>query len=101
MDTHLENLARRVEDDPFFLASALKRFARSEDLNDQDLAGKLNCAVQNLALVRLCRAPLPEDNSFREDIERVAAKFSLNADVLTEAIRRGQAIHQLCQGGFL
>ena len=99
MDTHLKNLARRVEDDPFFLSCALKRYAQSEGLNDQDLAVRLRCDVEKLALVRLCRVPQPEDDSFCEDIEHIAARFALDADVLIEAIRRGQAILQMSQVG--
>ena len=34
-------LARRVEDRPYFLASALAAYARAEALSDDDLAGRL------------------------------------------------------------
>ncbi len=98
MDAHLENLARRVHDDPFFLGCPLKHYAQSEALSDLALARKLRCDGDELALVRLCRAPLPESDSFSEDLERVAARFSLDADALAEAVRRGQALLEMKQG---
>jgi len=92
MATNLEHLARRLEEDPFFLACPLKLYAESEGLNEDSLAARLRCSMETYVLVCLCRAPTGDDQSFQDDIERIVAKFSVDADVLAEAIRRGQAI---------
>ena len=86
---HLEDLARRVESDPFFLACVLNDYARSEKLDDAALAAALGCDSETLTMVRLCRAPEPD--RFREDIDQVVARFGVNRGVLEEAVRRGQA----------
>jgi hypothetical protein len=95
MATNLEHLARRLEDDPFFLACPLKLYAESEGLNDDSLAARLHCSTDTSVLICLCRAPTGDDESFQDDIEKIAAKFSVDADVLAEAIRRGQAIFEM------
>jgi hypothetical protein len=88
--SHLEELARRVESDPFLLGCVLKDYARSEKLDDAALAAALGCDSETLTMVRLCRAPEPD--RFREDIDQVVARFGVNRGVLEEAVRRGQAI---------
>jgi hypothetical protein len=95
MSNHLEHLARRLEDDPFFLACPLQLYAESEGLSEDRLAAGLRCSKEALLSVRLCRAPSGEDESFHEGIERIAAKFSVDADALAEAVRRGQAIFHM------
>ena len=95
MATNLEHLARRLEDDPFFLACLLKLYAESEGLNEHSLAARMHCSKQTFVLVCLCRAPMGDDEAFQDDIERIATKFSVDADVLAEAIRRGQAIFEM------
>ena len=94
---HLEHLAQRLEDDPFFLACPLKLYAKSEGLSKDGLAAGLNCSEESLLSVQLCRAPSGEDESFQDDIEKIAAKFSADADALAEAVRRGQAIFHLAK----
>jgi len=61
----------------------------------------LDSGVQRKTLVQvcLCRAPAAEEESFQDDIQRIASKFSVDGDKLAEAVRRGQAIYQLVRGG--
>jgi hypothetical protein len=99
MANHLENLARRLEADPFFLACPLKHFATSEEMTEEGLAAGLKCSMEELLQIRLCRAPAAEAEAFHNDVERIAMRFSADADVLAEAIRRGQAVYQMTQGG--
>ncbi len=98
MGNHLENMARRLEGDPFFLACPLKLYQKSEGLSKDALAAKLKCSREAPLSVRLCRAPAGEEESFQDDIERIAARFSVDADSLAEAVRRGQALLQMTSG---
>jgi hypothetical protein len=97
MATHLEHMARRLESDPFFLACPLMLYQKSEGLSDDALAAGLKCSGEALVSVRLCRAPAGEDESFYDDIERIAARFSVDAAALAEAVRRGQALFRMAQ----
>jgi hypothetical protein len=99
MADHLRALATRLETDPFFLACPLRHYAKGEGLSDHELAAHLNCSEEVLLPVRLCRAPAAQSESFYADIERIAVKFSLDADALAKAVRQGQAIVEMSQGG--
>jgi hypothetical protein len=94
----LENLAHRLENDPFFLACPLMLFARSADLAEEQLAEKLGCSMETLVLVRLCRAPSAEPGKFQKDIMRIASSYQVDADALTQAVRQGQAIYCMRAG---
>lgn len=98
MGNHLENLACRLESDPFFLACPLKLYQKSEGLSEDALAAGLKCSKEALLSVRLCRAPEGEEQSFQDDIERIAVRFSVDADALAEAVRRGQALFHITSG---
>jgi hypothetical protein len=97
MSQHLERLARRVASDPFFLASALARYAESEEPDDAALAEKLGCAMPVLTRLRLCRVPRPEAPFFWQDVERIATRFALDSHTLAEIVRRGQVLQSLQQ----
>jgi hypothetical protein len=88
MPNHLEHLARRLEDDPFFLACPLRLYAKSEELGEDELAAAFKCSKEALMSVRLCRAP-SQDESFFDCIERIATRFAADTDALAEAVRRG------------
>jgi hypothetical protein len=93
----LENLALRMEKDPFFLACSLRLFAQSKELDDSQLANWLGCSVQSLLLLRLCRAPKPQSSRFLKDIAHIAATYDAKETALADAVRHGQAIWQLRQ----
>ena len=93
----LENLALRMEADPFFLACPLRLFAQSKGLDDSQLANRLGCSVETLLLLRLCRAPAPESSRFLKDIGHMAATYHVEETALADAVRHGQAIWQLRQ----
>jgi hypothetical protein len=95
MSNHLENMARRLENDPFFLACPLKLYQTSEGLSEDALAAFFGCLKESLVSIRLCRAPGGEDESFHDDIGRIATRFSVKGEALAEAIRRGQALFHM------
>lgn len=98
MANRLENLASRLESDPFFLACPLKLYQTSERLDEKGLAAALKCSKESLVSIRLCRSPSGENESFQDDIARIAARFSADADSLAEAVRRGQALFHMASG---
>jgi hypothetical protein len=93
MTNHLEALAKCLEGDPFFLASSLKLYALSEDLDDNGLMQALECTTETLTLLRLCRTPDP--SRFKADIEQIVTRFQVNRTALLQAVRRGQSIVHL------
>jgi hypothetical protein len=93
----LENLALRMEHDPFFLACSLRLFARSKGMDDAQLATRLGCSKETFLQLRLCRAPQAESSRFLKDIRRIAATYQVDEAELADAVRHGQAIWQLRQ----
>jgi hypothetical protein len=99
MNSHLKHLARRVADAPDFLACALAEYARSERLEDPDLAARLSCPVETLTSLRLCRMPRAQPPWFGQDVEQIALRFSVKAEVLAEIVRRGLSLFHLRAAG--
>jgi hypothetical protein len=100
----LDTLAQRVENEPFFLASTLALYARSEELDDEALCRLLRCPPESLAMLRLCRTPDEEPTGFQRDVKRIAERFGIDEGALAEAVRRGQTLQRLQQaavGGTL
>jgi hypothetical protein len=93
MSDPLAELAARAEREPYFLASVLAAFARSEGLDDVGLAAALGCLPEDLVKVRLCRAPRTEWGEFWEDVTCIAERFGLNADRLAEAVKRVRVLN--------
>ena len=95
MANHLDALARRVEQDPYFLSCFLTLHAKSEGLDEPALARSLGCSTETLALVRLCRAPGMEPGQFRKDTDEITKRFQLRPHSLVQAVRLGQAIFHM------
>lgn len=92
MGERLDYLARRVGEDPFFLASALAAYARGIGLDDPALARLLGCAVATLPHLRLCRRPGGEAAAFRADVARIADRFGVDRAILAQIIRWADAV---------
>jgi hypothetical protein len=95
MNPYLTHLARRVADAPDFLACALAEYSRSENLADAGLAAVLGCPVETLTPLRLCRMPRTQAPLFWQDVEEIARRFAVHAEILAEIARRGQSLLHL------
>lgn len=95
MSERIDALARRLESEDDFLASALAVYARAENLSDNVLAERLGCEVSRLGAIRLCRMPRREAPHFRQDIGRIAGAFQIDALALAEAVRLANSLAEL------
>jgi hypothetical protein len=93
MTGRIDNLTRRVEPDPLFLASALADYARSEHLSESELAAALGCTTDTLARLRLCLRPRADQ--FEDDIDEIAERFQIDDVVLAEAVRHSDALQSI------
>lgn len=94
MAEHLDELARRMQLDPFFLAAALAGYARSEGLGEAALAARLGCPPGTLTMLRLCRRPQPGAR-FGREIATIADRFSVSAELLATMVRRADALEAM------
>jgi hypothetical protein len=99
MNDPLADLAAKAAGDPFFIGFALAEYARAEGLTDDRLAGQLGCPVGNLTMLRLCRAPRPDPDGFRADVERVAGRFGADAGRLAAVVRQVEGVIRLRDAG--
>ena len=95
MTKPLEDLARRAEQDPFFLACVFRWFATSESMTAEALAHHLGCTRETLLDIRLCRSPDGTPKQFAAGVERIAERFGLDKAVLAKTIRRGRVVMQM------
>lgn len=95
MNERIDALARKIEHDADFLASALAAYARAENLCDEDLALRLGCTSEQLGPIRLCRTPRPTPLQFQHDVDRIATAFQIQSDVIAEAVRLADALAAL------
>jgi len=92
MNASTLRLAYRAGADPFFLAFALAEYAAAEGLDDPQLAAALGTTADLLAHARLCQSPRTDPDGFQADVDRIAAKFALDRDVLAVVARHGQVV---------
>jgi hypothetical protein len=97
----LEVLAARAAGEPFFLGWILAAYAYSEGLDDAGLSAVLGCPGQNvgqeLAMLRLCRAPSSDPQDFWDDITCIAERFGLDSQRLAEIVKRGRVVRKFQQ----
>src|SRR5437764_15271163 len=97
MPDPLDALAARAAGEPFFLGWVLAADAASEGLEDAGLAAELGCPTQELAMLRLCRAPRPEPPDIWDDVTRIAERFGLDPNRLAEVVKRGRVVRTFQQ----
>ena len=98
-DPGLRWFARRASTDAFFLGRALAEYQAMHGIDDQKLAEMLQCTIETLARLALCRCPDDQGARFREDVRRIAAFTSCNAAGLAQLLREVAAVASLRKEG--
>jgi hypothetical protein len=87
--TPLERAAERSEADPFYMASALAAYRRSEGMDALAVAEVLGCAPADLPLLALCRKPgAVGEGEFGADVAHLVRRFGLNRAALVRVLRQ-------------
>ncbi len=86
----LEHAARRGSERPWTLGAVLDEYCRDEGLTREQLSSLLDCGLDSLAWLSLCRRPAPEQ--FAEDVARIAERFQIESAKLAQVIRRVDAV---------
>ncbi|MDQ3775289.1 MAG: hypothetical protein M3461_13530 [Pseudomonadota bacterium] len=98
-DPGLRWFARRASADAFFLGRALAEYQAMHGLDDGTLAEMLQCTLEALARLALCRRPDDQAAKFREEVQRIATFTSCNAERLVELLREVAAVASLREEG--
>lgn len=97
MSTRLEIMARRVAEDPSYLAHVLARYADDAALSEEGLRAELLCSPDDFTRLRLCRRPRPEQ--FAADVDLIAERCHADADVLLLIIRHVDSLEAIGGSG--
>lgn len=96
MPDPIERMAQRAMDDPFYVASAMAEYARSEGIPWAQLASLLGCSEEQLSQVALCRRPYGD--AIWNDLEQIAGRFTVDVEALATMVRRADALTSLRSG---
>jgi hypothetical protein len=91
----LQRLIDQVRRDPYFLGNALTKYEVLHGIGDKHLAEWLNCGLDSLTRLALCRMPDAEQDRFQQDTKRIAEFASCDADRLVQLLREVTAISSL------
>ena len=84
-----ERIAGRAEADPFYMASALAAYRRSEGLDTPALGEVLGCAPPDLTALALCRKPgMIGEGDFGADVTQLVLRFGLIRIALVRLLRQ-------------
>lgn len=86
------NAAARAAHRPFYLASAIATFQELRDLDDWELLQFLNCSMETLNRLRLCRRPDADSPEFQSDVRRIADAFTIDPTSLLSLLRETASV---------
>jgi len=88
IDHLLEQTATKAAKSEFFLARVFKDYEKLENINMLGLARYLECNLETLTRLALCRRPTSDDPSrFKSDIKQISQHFNIDADKLASLVR--------------
>src|SRR5436305_8883418 len=93
-----KRLVDRIRKDPFFFGWALAEYEVANHLDDRGLAEWLECSIDALDRLALCRRPDDEAVRFRQDVRQSADLVGCNADRLVYILREIASVAALRRG---
>jgi len=88
-------IATRASDDAFFLGRALAEYKQFHDINDDALAVILECKLEDVLKLDLCRLPDDQSPGFQSDVRRIADFASCNFINLVQILREVASVTSL------
>ncbi len=92
---YLAGLARRLRDDPHYMANILAVYQQQERLDENELIGQLNTGLGNLVRLSLCKRPDANSPHFAEQIRQIAVYTGIEPSKLANIVRQVDALNIL------
>jgi hypothetical protein len=92
---YLAGLARRLKDDPIYMAYVLKVYQKQEHLHDDALAEYLNISTLMLTRLALCKRPVADSTLFADEVRQIAIYVSADPAILAHIIRQVHILEKL------
>jgi hypothetical protein len=93
----LENLARRLGDNPEYMSFVLATYVKQEKLTDEDLAARLDSTPAMIARLKLCKRPNSKSAQFSNHVRQIAAYTNTDVARLANILRQIDSLEQLSQ----
>lgn len=91
----LQAIARKLRDDPNYMAWILAAYQKFENLTDNQLRIKLGTNEHMLARLALCKRPSPNSPNFQVQINQIAEYSNIGKLTLVNIIRHVDALTAL------
>ncbi len=89
--------ANRAANEPVLLGYDLREYRNVNDATDVDLASVLDCSVDALVCLSLCRRPNPDAPSFHADVQQIARHCGVNPERLAAILREVDSLRTIRQ----
>jgi len=94
---YLAGLARRLKDNPGFMAYVLSVYQTQERLDDTALAEHLGTTVDLLSRLALCKRPSTASDRFADQVRQIAAYISTDPATVANIIRQVGSLETLAK----
>ena len=95
---YLQKLIGKANADRFFVGWSLAQYRTFHDLDEQGLAQFLECDIEHINRLSLCRRPDDQEDQFQEQVRRIAGFGACSPDRLVRLMREVAAFAALQKG---
>ncbi|MBS1543479.1 MAG: hypothetical protein JST14_07590 [Bacteroidetes bacterium] len=95
----LIHMARKLESEGEFIASALKKYQEYENVSEQEVRSRLNCSKEDYYKLTLCKTPDIEGNDFVSRLHKISQYSNTSIEELNRIIKRVASIERLGESG--
>lgn len=92
-------MVSRARRDGFFLGKALSEYQAASHIDDATLAAELQCVLEALPRLVLCRWPDDRGARFAQEVQAIAAFAPCNGDALIRLLRQMAAVRGFQRAG--
>jgi hypothetical protein len=92
---YLAGLARRLKDNPDFMAYVLSVYQTQERLDDTALAERLGTSLDMLSRLALCKRPSTKPEQFADQVRQITVYVGIDSGVLANVIRQVDSLEAL------
>jgi hypothetical protein len=91
----IQIMARKLQDNPSYMAWTISKFQRQEKLSTQNLLNLLDTTEESLAKLALCKRPDPNSTDFSKQIRQISDHTSIDPLILAKLIRQSDSVTAL------
>lgn len=92
---YLQKFVEKANTDRFFVGWSLAQYRTFHGLDEQDLAQFLECDIEHINRLSLCRQPDDQGDQFQEEVRRIAGFGACSPDRLVGLMREVAAFSAL------